>query len=216
MSVLGELIKLLRGPAEESMRGVSEERRRFREDLVSQLRQYSVLVERVRSAFLSIYDSLPESPEHTILEPSEASALVALADAEYENDGTLALPSDIQRFLDSNPPPRLSGDVGASALERIELTIDRLEQLDAAWSELRPRLDEALELSAVTYLRTYRHEFRRLTLAAVAIATVPRGRSAPDDVTVRMYCEAVLFAADAWNHHVVGTIEKFTPIKKRR
>jgi len=77
---------------------------------------------------------------------------------------------------------------------------ERATVLDDAWARLRPQLDEALEVEAVSYLRFYRHSFRGLVHESLAVL---EQRPDKPDVCIA-FVRAVLRMGDAWNEKIIN------------
>ena len=89
----------------------------------------------------------------------------------------------------------------------IERARERFVELDEAWANVRPGLDEAIEIEAVEWLRTYRHNFRHLAIRTFVLLDQLKEDSSSDIIEMtRRYVEATLEAADHWNAQIIGTI----------
>jgi hypothetical protein len=200
--LIEKLAELIIESAKTAQSRAAKERNDFRAALLDDLRRYSVLIEQVRIRFLAIHDALrAERP----IPSGRFDDLATSLEEESLQTEVLILPEEIARAVANCAGPS-TAELGNDALERTQLAMERLNALDDAWSLIRPRLDEALEGEAVAYLRTYRHEFRRLAQRAIWIVDHYRQPEGPEIRLVRNYVEAVLLAADQWNSHVVGTI----------
>lgn len=217
------LIDRLGDRALDSLTEVARERRlarrEFRARLVNELRTYSVRVEETRVAFLrargrilagdlSQTDLPPGRIRELAIEDSEAAARTLHVDREALAASGLDTPAlrNAYRVADTAILHSIRGSSQQSE------TAQRASELDDAWAQVRPLLDDALEYEAIAYLRRYRHELRYLIEDAEnGLRRLLRSDSSATDNQryVLALVDQVLVAADLWNHAIVGIRNDF-------
>ena len=188
----------------------SAERREFRRRLIEELRAYSTLIERVRIRLHEVAECLDET--RPVIPPVLAPPLLAELNEQYGRFGPD--PEVIERVDRVLQHARSSLRYRAATarpilLSALDEAIVEIRDLDTAWAQVRPRLDEALDFEAVAYLRAFRHDFRHLVATAVGAVEVLVDDDSPTAVDrARRHVDITLEAADHWNSHVVGTISQ--------
>jgi hypothetical protein len=198
------------------------QRREFRRTLLQQLRDYSALVEQVRIRLLIVRDQLfegealqwPVVPETVLSALENGYDQAIVASGEGEVDLATEQQDDDELIVEGRSLLRERANAAASELspefpEVVESARSRVVELDEAWSALRPRLDEAVDLEAVEYLRSYRHNFRHLTVRTLNVLERLADEQTSETLQLaREYVEATLWAADHWNAQIMGTIDE--------
>jgi len=154
-------------------------RQQLRDQLVAELTSYSKEIELTRIAYLrvegAIFAQLSEvcdqkgiatlsgslrSEQLELLGSTDAIASIrqasqaALDEASRLRQASLGF-DPFQGLASRRSDPRRLRHTAEQARQQAE-------SFDDAWAELRPLLDDSLELEAVLYLRGFRHEFRAI------------------------------------------------------
>lgn len=221
VGLIDRLAERVLDEASASRRAASSQRQELRKRLLADLGRYSEDIEGMRLAYLRAHDSIALGSEISFAlreDVSElASDLLPGYGPPYEREAELTelglAPTVVEQLSDyfrAQARATLSDwlDESGSIEAQTTAATERATLLDDAWVSLRPQLDDALEIEAVSYLREFRHALRRQvqttnTLLWLHLRTPPpRPPSLTAEVVEQI--EHLLVLADSWNANVGG------------